>query len=74
MKYARLSPDNIVVEIFSPPTGFTIEQCFHPLIAAQFEFCPDEVGQNWIRNPDGTYTEPAPIPEPEPPVVNPTNP
>lgn len=36
MKYARFVND-IAVEFFTPPEGFTIEQCFHPDVVKQFE-------------------------------------
>jgi hypothetical protein len=70
MKYARLTTTNIVIEVFVPPIGVSIEECFTPEIAAQFEPCPDEVEQNWIKQEDGTYVAPPPppVPEPEPPV------
>lgn len=67
MKYARLSSDNVVIEVFTPPPPFTIEECFTPEIAAQFEPCPDEVEQNWIKEPDGTFVPPPPLPPPPPP-------
>lgn len=71
MKYARISTENTVIEVFTPPTGFTIEECFTPEIVAQFELVPDEVEQNWIKQEDGTFVAP---PEPEPPVVEPEEP
>jgi hypothetical protein len=77
MKYARVSADNIVIEVFTPPSGFTIEDCFTPEIAAQFEPCPEEVEANWIKEPDGTFVPPPPPPpppdppEPDTPAVDP---
>ncbi len=58
MKYARLSSDNIVIEVFTPPPAFAIEDCFTPEIVAQFEPCPQEVDQNWIKSLDGNYIAP----------------
>lgn len=76
MKYARLSSDSIVIEVFTTPAGFAIEECFHPTIAQQFQECPDEVQANWVLNTDGTYQAPPPPPaidDPElsdPPATN----
>lgn len=36
MKYARFV-DNVAVEFFTPPEGFSIHQCFHPDLVKQFE-------------------------------------
>jgi hypothetical protein len=74
MKYARLSSDNIVIEVFVPPPPFTIEDCFTPEIVAQFEPCPDEVEQNWVKNEDGTFSPPPPKPDPPPPPPDPPEP
>jgi hypothetical protein len=65
MNYARLSSENTVIEVFTPPAPFTLEECFTPEIVAQFEPCPDEVEQNWIKQEDGTFVAPPP-PEPAP--------
>jgi hypothetical protein len=72
MNYARLSTENTVIEVFTPPEGFTIEDCFTPQVVAMFESCPDNVEQNWIKQADGTYV--APTPAPEPPTEAPTEP
>lgn len=37
--YARIQ-NNVAVEIFVPPNGFTINQCFHPDIAVLFAVVP----------------------------------
>jgi hypothetical protein len=69
MKYARLSTENTVIEVFTPPEGFGIEDCFTPQVVAMVEPCPDEVEQNWIKQEDGTFVAPPPpppAPEPEP--------
>lgn len=58
MKYARLSSDNSVIEIFTPPSGFSIQECFTPQVVIQFEVCPDEVDQNWTKQPDGSFVAP----------------
>ncbi len=58
MKYARLSTEGVVIEVFTPPTGFSIPDCFHPIIASQFQACPEEVDQNWTLEPDGSFTAP----------------
>jgi hypothetical protein len=67
MNYARInyqSAEQIVIETFVPPIGFAINDCFTPGVVAQFEQVPDEVGQNWVRQPDGTWVAPPPAPEP----------
>jgi hypothetical protein len=67
MKYARVL-DSVVQEVFTPPAGLTIEQCFTPEVVALFEPCPEEVEQNWIKEPDGSFVAPPPPPAPpEPP-------
>lgn len=71
MKYARVSSDNIVIEVFTPPPPFQLEDCFTPEIVAQFEPCPEEVQANWIKEPDGTFVPPPPEPTPDPPVTDP---
>ena len=68
MKYGRINYEadpNYVIEIFIPPAGVPITDCFTPEIAAQFETVPPEVDQNWIKHPDGTFVAPT---EPEPAV------
>jgi hypothetical protein len=61
MKHARISTDNVVLEVFTPPEGFSIADCFTPELAAQFVPVPDQVEQNWIKNPDGSFSAPAPV-------------
>jgi len=65
MKYARIV-DSIVVETFTPPEGFTIEECFTAELVAQFRPCPEELKSGWTLEKDGTFTPPPPAPEPEP--------
>ena len=65
MKYARIV-DSIVFEVFTPPEGFALEECFNAELVAQFEPCPEHVEQRWKKNADGTYSEPDPLPKPEP--------
>ena len=74
MKYARVV-ETIVVEVYVPPAGVPIEECFTPELVAQFEPCPFEVEANWIKQPDGTFTPPSPpAPEPTPePIPVPSN-
>jgi hypothetical protein len=38
--YARIQ-NNVAVEIFVPPDGFTLNQCFHPEVAVLFVGAPD---------------------------------
>jgi len=63
MKYARVL-DSVVQEVFTPPAGLTIEDCFTPQVVVLFEPCPDEVEQNWIKESDGSFVAPPLLPEP----------
>lgn len=67
MKYARLSTENTVIEVFTPPQGFALAECFTAELVAQFEPCPDDVEQSWIKQDDGMFVAPPQITEPEPP-------
>ena len=58
MKFARFI-DNTAVEVFTPPDGFGISDCFHPTVAGQFEPVADDV--------DVGYTKP--VVEETPPVT-----
>lgn len=49
MKYARII-DNEVIEVFSTPDGFVIDECFHEDIARQFIECPDFVEFGYTFN------------------------
>jgi hypothetical protein len=42
MKFARFI-DNTAVEVFTPPDGFSISDCFLPTVAGQFESVADDV-------------------------------
>lgn len=57
MKYAR-AQNQRVLEVFSPPEGFKLEECFSPSIAALFERCPDDAEANWRKLEDGTFEGP----------------
>ena len=46
MKYARIV-NNKVFEIFTPHSGFSIEECFPSELVSQFIECPDNVQANW---------------------------
>lgn len=67
MKYARVI-GTFVQEVFTPPTGFAIEDCFTPEVVAMFESVPDEVDGGWTKHDDGTFSAPPP---PAIPVVAP---
>jgi hypothetical protein len=51
MKYARIV-DNKVWEVFTPPVGVDISECFTAELVAQFIECPSDVEQNYTY--DGT--------------------
>jgi len=69
MKYARVDDQSKVIEIFVEPEGFTINECFVPIIVQQFIAVSDEVNYGWIKQEDGTFVEF--IPEPEETAVPP---
>ena len=72
MKYARIL-NSLVYEVFTPPAGFVLADCFTPQVVALFEPCPDYVEQNWIKQEDGSFMAPPPPPEPvEPPAIEET--
>lgn len=54
--------NNVVVEIFKPVEGFSLEDCFHPLILKDTVYIPDDVQVNWVRLEDGTFEAPAETP------------
>lgn len=71
MAHARIQ-NNVVVEICNIPAGFTIEQCFHPSLAAQMVPCGDDVQAGWSYV-DGSFVAPeAPTAE-EPTAEAPTS-
>ena len=47
MKYGRFH-EGVLIEIFTPPEGFSIEECFHASVA--FELVPDDAMQGWVKN------------------------
>jgi hypothetical protein len=61
MKYARVI-DNKVWEVFTPPTGVDISECFTAELVAQFIECPEYTEQDYTY--DGTNFS-APIVEEE---------
>jgi hypothetical protein len=61
-QYARIT-DTVVVELFTPPDGVPISDCFAPEIAAQFAPVPadEPVELGWTY--DGTtFAPPVPVP------------
>ena len=56
MKYARII-NSTVVEIIEVPSGFSIEQCLVPDLAAQCVPCHDGVQQFWTFDGE-TFAEP----------------
>lgn len=60
-KYAR-PVLRIVQEVFTPPAGVSINECFTAEVVAMFHPCPDEVQAGWLWDePSDTYT-PSPAP------------
>jgi hypothetical protein len=65
MKYARIV-DSIVQEVFTPPPGFALEECFTAELVTQFIPCSEEVQGGWILQQNGAFVAPPdPIPSPE---------
>lgn len=63
-EYARVV-DGVVAELFTPPSGVTLADCFHADVAASFVAVPDGVtaAQGWTY--DGhTFAAPPPPPPP----------
>jgi hypothetical protein len=56
MKYARIV-DNKVWEVFTPPVGVDISDCFTAELVAQFIECPSDVEANWDYT-DGEFVAP----------------
>ena len=54
MKYGRFI-DGILVEVFTPPSGVKIEDCFHPDVG--FEEIPPDVEVGWTKPTEPTPTE-----------------
>jgi hypothetical protein len=56
MQYARIFKGQ-VAEVFTPPSGFTLQECFHPDVVAQFVAAPDDVATGWSYV-DGIFLPP----------------
>jgi hypothetical protein len=48
MKYARFN-GTTAIEVFTVPTGFKINDCFHADVVAQFEPVADDVTVGWVK-------------------------
>jgi hypothetical protein len=59
--YARVQ-GGVVMELFTPPAGFTLDQCFSPDIAAQFVAVPSGApcAQGWLYANGAFAAPPAP--------------
>ena len=68
MNYARII-ENVAVEVFTPPDGLSLAECFHPDIAAAFVQVPAKVQVGWQKVCNGWQApagvevpaEPAPV-------------
>jgi hypothetical protein len=54
---ARIVNDT-VVEILTPISGFSIEQCFHPSILAQCVDLEHGMQVGWVKQEDGSFAAP----------------
>jgi hypothetical protein len=50
----------VVAEVIIPPDGVTIEEMFHPDLAAQIMPCPGGVAQGWLFDGE-EFTQPEPL-------------
>lgn len=67
-KFARIE-NSTALEVFTPPEGFGIADCFTTEVAALFTACPDNVTPGSTVNGQGVWTiapEPGPAPTPAP--------
>lgn len=67
MKMARII-DGVVGDVIVPVEGFTIEECFHPDVLAQYTPVPDDAQPGWVLTEVGVVDPNAPEPEPEVPA------
>lgn len=58
--YARIGADKLVAELFSPPPGVPIEDCFVPELIWINVSTQPEVQPGWIYNGAGFEAPPAP--------------
>lgn len=63
-KMARII-DGVISDVIVPLGNFTIEECFHPDLLAQYIAVDGDVQPGWIITEDGIVA-PEPEPEPEP--------
>ncbi len=62
MLYVRIQ-NNIVMELFSEPPGFTLQECFTPEIARQFvPVAPGLIPEQGFLYSNGVFSPPDPIP------------
>jgi len=57
-KMARIT-DGVIGDVIVPLDGFTIEECFHPDVLAQYVAVDGDVQPGWIVTEDG-FTAPEP--------------
>lgn len=61
---ARIT-DGVVGDVIVPLEGFTIEECFHPDVLAQYVTVSGDVQPGWIVTEEGIVDPNAPEPEAE---------
>lgn len=67
-KFARIE-NKTALEVFTPPAGIDIAECFTPEVVALFTACPDNVTAGSTVDSKGVWTiapEPGPAPAPAP--------
>ena len=65
-KMARII-DGVVADVIVPVEGFTLEQCFHRDLLAQYVNVVEDAEPGWAEA-DAVIPEPEPEPEPEAPA------
>lgn len=58
MKYARVTEDNVVAEIFYTEGETSINEYFHPDLVVFFEQVGEDVQQGWTKDDNGGFVEP----------------
>ena len=60
-KFARVVAGT-VAEVFTPPEGVTIQECFHADVAAMFQPCPNMVEVEWTTDGKEAWAPPPVVP------------
>ena len=64
--------DGKIAEIFTPVSGFSVEECFHPSVLGQSFDVADDVQVGWVQQEDGSFAAPVVVTLAETPAETPT--